>query len=571
MNKSFLGEYSRLNIVISSLLIIIVQLLSVTLIASFAIRELRQSSSVSADEISSILIEPLYNIDDRQTARIGEALLYSGRISRVTILSTASGLVFSRSVGNASFWIPEESRKISFRGIELGSLQIEFSDKVLNGMLGGFLLVTLLMIVSIILATYLANRYFFRKRAALAFNQLFQGIQSIGSGDYSARIEFSGYTDIDAVIETVNDIAVKIEASNRELMDANNTLETRVRLRTSELEAAMTEQKFLQNRLIEAEKMTALGQLSAGIAHELNTPLGAITTAAGTLTEFLEGELPMMADYTASLSPREKTLHNEVMRLGLECNRNPAKTAEARERLYELTAELEARGLERPADLAETLSYLGLGEKVDDLVPFLGTGKDAEIIQTSGETAIARRMTAIVAESAKKATGVVAALKAYLSPAAEDESVPIRIDRDIESVLALMRNMLTDGIVTKLELLPATAIGSPTRFTQVWITLLRIAAQSMRFSGTIKIRTGEWNKYAFVEIEDDGPGIPAETQDSLLKPDHSSNGQAFGSGLDSCRQIIQSCGGAITFESNPGKTVFTVTLPAAQHGAPGPD
>ncbi len=564
MNKSFLGEYSRLSIIISSVLIVLVQVVSVMLIALFSIGELRNSASLSADEVASILIEPLYNIDNRQTARIGEAILYSGRGSRVTILSTASGLVFSRSLGNPSLWIPEQSRNITYRGIDLGSVEIESSDKVLNGMLGGFLLVSLLMIASIIIVTYLANRLFVKKRAAKAFSPLFRGIQSIGSGDYSTRIGLTGYTDIDEIIGTVNEMAVKIELSTRELVEANNTLETRVRLRTSELEAAMTEQKFLQNRLIEAEKMTALGQLSAGIAHELNTPLGAITSAAGTLTEFLEGELPMMVDYTASLTPKERTLHNEVLRLGLECNRNPDKNPDARERLYDLTAELEARGVERPADLAETLSYLGLGERIDDLVPFLGTGKDAEIIQASGETAIARRMTAIVAESAKKATGVVAALKAYLSPVSESESAPIRIDQDIESVLALMRNMLTDGIVTKLELSPATAIGSPSRFTQVWITLLRIAAQSMRFSGTIRIRTGEWNKYAFAEIEDDGPGFPADVQENLFESDRTANGQAFGAVLDSCRQIIQSSGGAITFESNPGKTVFTVTLPAAQ-------
>ena len=103
---------------------------------------------------------------------------------------------------------------------------------------------------------------------------------------------------------------------------------------------------------------------------------------------------------------------------------------------------------------------------------------------------------------------------------------------------------------------------------------MRNAATALDGQGTITLRSRAVTNFtigdvrhrviASIEIEDDGPGIPAELQDTVFYPLVTSNPEGTGLGLPAAQELISRHGGLIEFESRPGRTVFMVQIPLEQ-------
>jgi signal transduction histidine kinase len=160
---------------------------------------------------------------------------------------------------------------------------------------------------------------------------------------------------------------------------------------------------------------------------------------------------------------------------------------------------------------------------------------------------------------------VVSALRSYLSPEQADAEAIVEVDRDLLRVLTLMHNMLKHGITVTTELEPVRVIGSSDRLSQVWMNLIRNAAQAMEYSGALLIRAVKSEGRVIVSVIDSGPGVPLEIRDKIFQPFFTTKkqGEGLGLGLDICRKIVESARGSITLESRPGRTEFRVNLPAA--------
>ncbi|MBP7494105.1 MAG: GHKL domain-containing protein [Spirochaetales bacterium] len=563
--RNLMDESHRVSILISTSIIVLVQLISIAILAFFMMRNMNRNASITADEIQVVLIEPLYNVDDLQVIRIGEALLSSGRISGITVDSTATGRVLNRVPESVSRWIPPQSRYIEYKDIPLGTVTLYFNDIELKEIIQGILWIMLALIVGVICANYVAHHLFVMKRVAHVFGQLSSGINKIAAGQYDTRIAETGYADIDEIIRLMNDMSARIQAKNEELQIANTRLEQRVAERTLELEAALEEQKLLQDRLIESEKLTALGQLSAGIAHELNTPLGAIISANRTLTGYLDEKIPVMYDFLSRLDSAERSLYDATIRLGFKDNRTLNTAMPNRKIAGSIEKQLENRQIPESSKLAALLLDLGLSNHVTEIIPFLVTQKNLEIVSAAGETIIARRMAEIINESSQKAAGVVSAFHAYLSQEKGEENL-VDISADISRVLTLMHNMLKHGINVQAELTPVMVLGSSDRLSQVWMNLIRNAAEAMKFKGELEIRTEIQGENAAVSVIDSGPGIPEEIRERIFEPFFTTKkkGEGMGLGLDICKRIVELHKGTITFKSQPGRTEFLVLIPAVK-------
>ena len=563
--RNLMDESHRLSILISTCIIVLVQLISIAILAFFMMRNMNRNASITAEEIRVVLIEPLYNVDDLQVIRICEALLSSGRISGITVDSTATGRVLDRVPESVSRWIPPQSRYIEYKDIPLGTVTLYFNDIELKEIIQGILWIMLALIVGVICANYVAHHLFVMKRVAHVFGQLSSGINKIAAGQYDTRIAETGYADIDEIIRLMNDMSARIQAKNEELQIANTRLEQRVAERTLELEAALEEQKLLQDRLIESEKLTALGQLSAGIAHELNTPLGAIISANRTLTGYLDEKIPVMYDFLSRLDSAERSLYDATIRLGFKDNRTLNTAMPNRKIAGSIEKQLENRQIPESSKLAALLLDLGLSNHVTEIIPFLVTQKNLEIVSAAGETIIARRMAEIINESSQKAVGVVSALRSYLSQEKSEENV-VDISADISRVLTLMHNMLKHGINVQTKLTPVMVLGSSDRLSQVWMNLIRNAAEAMKFKGVLEIRTEIQGENAAVSVIDSGPGIPEEIRERIFEPFFTTKkkGEGMGLGLDICKRIVELHKGTITFKSQPGRTEFLVLIPAVK-------
>jgi signal transduction histidine kinase len=565
MKKMNLMDMShRMSLMISTITIVVVQLFSISVITWYMVADLDRKADLAADEIAEILVEPLYNVDDGQAKRIGEALVSSGRISGIVIESIVSGTILEIKPPRVSVLIEPRSRNILYKLIRLGSVRFSFSDTDLFDMVRNIVITLVIVVLAVMFVSVLFNHYLVQQRINGVFARLAYGINGISGGRYDRVIPESGYLDMDAVIKMINEMAANIQVKNQQLLGMNKLLEQRVSERTVELEAALAEQRLLQDRLIESGKLSALGQLAAGVAHELNTPLGAISSSGRILIDYLDTKAPNQVAFVTGLDRGEFDLFRAIMNIGIRENKTLSLPIPSRSAVRDAAKALSERGVSNADSIASSLCDVGISDSLEEFVSLFGTSRDLEVVQNACEPVIARRMAQVIGESATKAASVVSALRSYLMPESAEKHQIVDIDADITKVLTLMHNMLKHGIVVKTDFSRVHVLGSSDKLSQVWMNLIRNAAQAMDFRGVLSIGTAIHEGMAIVTVEDSGVGISDSIRDKIFEPFFTTkkSGDGMGLGLDICKKIIEKHHGTISFESRPGWTVFTVMLPA---------
>ena len=235
----------RMGLIITTITIMAVLLFSIVAITWFMIADLDRKADKAADEIAEILVEPLYNVDDGQAARIGEALVSSGRISGIKIESTITGTILDLKPARDSSLIEPRTRDVVYNLIRLGSVRFCFSDSDLFRMIRSIVITLVLVVFAVMSASVLVNHFLVQRRINDVFAGLAYGISGIAGGRYDREIPETGYLDIDAIIKMMNDMAASIHVKNHQLLGMNKLLERRVSERTAELESALAEQRLL--------------------------------------------------------------------------------------------------------------------------------------------------------------------------------------------------------------------------------------------------------------------------------------------------------------------------------------
>jgi signal transduction histidine kinase len=237
-----------------------------------------------------------------------------------------------------------------------------------------------------------------------------------------------------------------------------------------------------------------------------------------------------------------------------------------RKKIKELGRQLEDSGVPNAAETAEYLVDLGISESLPELSALLVTERNTDILSFAAEPIISRRMAEIVDVASHKAANVVSALRSYLTTEVNEASRVVDVDRDIEQVLVLMNNMLKHGIEVHCEFSGVRVLGSQDKLAQVWLNLIRNAAQAMDFKGSLTVRTEQKEGWAVISVIDSGPGIPEAIMDKIFEPFFTTKkeGEGMGLGLDLCRRIIGTYQGTISVTSLPGFTEFSVRLPAVE-------
>jgi PAS domain S-box-containing protein len=344
--------------------------------------------------------------------------------------------------------------------------------------------------------------------------------------------------------EDLSRVNRELEARNRELHDALRNLEK------------------TQAQLVQAEKLSALGQLSAGIAHELNTPLGAIISSNKSLIALLERDFPRLFDQYASFPAEHRELFLHVLSYCM--TQDPEGVIDVNRRVKrEIRATLSKDGINEPEKAAELITELNIPLDFPGLRGILDSPAGTELLTGVGSVVSTARMAAVTSVAAEKAAVVVSALKSYMHREAPKEAEAVDVVAGIETILTLLHNKLKFGVTIRTDFTPLSVKGSSEDLGQVWLNLINNAVQAMDYFGTLLIETERENRRGIVRIADSGPGIPEELQDKVFEPFFTTkrHGEGIGLGLDICRKVVEKHGGTIDFESRPGHTVFTVRLP----------
>ena len=344
----------------------------------------------------------------------------------------------------------------------------------------------------------------------------------------------------------------------------NNNLELKVEQRTKELSETLEALQKSQDKIIASEKMAALGQLIAGIAHEINTPLGAIRASIGNISDSYESTINNFPELIKETSQPNLDL---VRKLIYTSNKSSIMLMgrEARKIKKQHVEFLTEKGVENPDNYADILVDLGVDSSIEFLIPLLQEKKAPELMNAIRDLCLIQKNSKNIDIAVDKAAKVVYALKIYAHHEESKTSKPINIENNIDVVLTLYNNQIKHGIEIIKEYEPVPdVLGFADELSQVWTNIIYNAVQAMENKGTINIKIFQENDYVKVSISDTGCGIPEENLEKIFEPFFTTKkiGEGTGLGLDIVKKIMDKHNGFIKCESELGKgTTFTIGIP----------
>jgi len=291
--------------------------------------------------------------------------------------------------------------------------------------------------------------------------------------------------------------------SNQQLDELNKTLDQKVRERTNDLQN-------VQSQLLQSEKFSAIGQLAAGIAHEINNPIGFINSNLQTLEKYISYYVQSL-DF---LNRLEKALSEKN-----------------KEKVSQIISSWES-----------TKSAVNFKFMEDDIGNLIKESRDG-------------------AESMRK---IVADLCAFANPDKERE-VPVDLEALMESMLSIAKNEIKYKAQVRKDYSKVASVNcNPQKIGQVFVNLLTNAAHAIKDKGFITVKIYAKDRFTCVDISDTGCGIPAENITRIFDPFFTTKpvGCGVGLGLSVSYDIVQKHGGTISFSSIVNKgTTFTVMMP----------
>ncbi len=302
------------------------------------------------------------------------------------------------------------------------------------------------------------------------------------------------------------------------VLELLGAVEGQLRSTAANLSKTLNQLRQSQSQLIQSEKMAALGQMVAGVAHEINTPLGYIRNNVEMLHEFCLAPLQLV--------PRYESLLQELL--------DPQSNFE------ELMKRIETLHQDRTQLLPDTLE-----EDLSSLFQDTCFGMD-------------------------QVSELVMGLKNFsrMDQASVDD---VDLNQCLENSLLIARNVLKYGIelIRRHEVLPPVRCV-PSQINQVLLNLLTNAAQAMPHGGKILLKSWSDDLFVYFSIQDTGCGIAPEHLERIFDPFFTTKpvGTGTGLGLSISFNIMKQHGGKIQVASVVGKgTRFVLTLPRQQQQA----
>jgi signal transduction histidine kinase len=296
----------------------------------------------------------------------------------------------------------------------------------------------------------------------------------------------------------------EIESQKDYLAQLNDDLEHQ----TTELNQTLKHLTQAQTQLVQSEKMASLGQVTAGVAHELNNPLNFISTSVKPLRRNMEDLIAVLEKY--------ETLVREHQCSGVH-------------------HEIEA--------LKASLDYTYMLKETQDLLKG-------------------------IYEGASRSEHIVKDLRTF-SRMDENEFKPVNIHEGIDSTLLLLGNKMKDRITVHKdygEIPPVECL--PGKLNQVFMNILTNSILAIEDKGEIHIETKSLDDLVRISIKDSGRGMPPEIMEHIFEPFFTTRpvGKGTGLGLSISYSIIEEHLGTIQVDSVPGEgTEFVITIPISRN------
>ncbi|WP_246022842.1 ATP-binding protein [Cognatilysobacter terrigena] len=291
-------------------------------------------------------------------------------------------------------------------------------------------------------------------------------------------------------------------------ISARSARERELQQRHDELERAYRSLAGAQEQLLQSEKMASIGQLAAGVAHEINNPIGYVHSNLGTLREYVSALFAMIETYASALAAPDPLIYRNDIRAHRE--------------------------------------KLDIDFILGDLPQLLDESR----------------------EGIERVTRIVQDLKEFSHVGRNETMRPSDLVKGLESTLNIVWNDLKYKV--KLEKIygdmPLVECHA-SEINQVFMNLLINAGQAIAERGVITLACGQENDEAWVSIADTGCGIPEEALGRIFDPFFTTKpiGRGTGLGLAISYRIVEKHNGRLEVQSTVGQgTTFRVVLPVKQ-------
>jgi signal transduction histidine kinase len=323
---------------------------------------------------------------------------------------------------------------------------------------------------------------------------------------------------------------------------------------------------------LQHEKVNALGNLAAGIAHELNNPAAAINRIAHELGERLNRNYELTKKLLQSdMIPQHiKTIQALVE--SIDSGASPRIKLPALRRMeYEdqLTEWLGKQGISG-REMAETFSELAVSTtELDSILREVGQPNFILLMPWLENLLGSHKIIRDLNEASGHISKLVGSIKSYVHMDRTHALQPTDIHRDIENTLTLFGYKLRGKNIRVIKKFHPDLPEVPAyvgELNQVWTNLIDNAIFAMTNNGVLTIETDRDQRNITVDIADNGAGIPREIISRIFDPFFTTKkfGEGTGIGLDIVKRIVKHHQGEIKVVSEPGRTEFSVCLPLEQ-------
>ena len=338
----------------------------------------------------------------------------------------------------------------------------------------------------------------------------------------------------------------------------------------------MTERaKVFATTRLQHEKVNALGNLAAGIAHEMNNPAAAISGISDELATRLNRNYELTkkllqshltADHLDSISrlvkDKEQSFTQHLKRT----------TMQRMEMEDEVGDWLEKNGIAE-RETAETFAEHGFTTAdLETLLSDLGAEAFVQVIPWLENLIGSQKIIHDLAEASGRISNLVTSIKSHVHMDRTNDLQPTNIHQDIENTLTLLGFKLREKNIQLKKIFHPDMPAIPAfvgELNQVWTNLIDNAIFALEKNGILTIETSRDDKNVMVSIIDNGKGIPEDILSRIFEPFYTTKkiGEGTGIGLDIVNRIVKDHNGDIKVTSVPGRTCFSVSLPLVQKSA----
>ncbi|MBL0954686.1 MAG: PAS domain S-box protein [Leptospira sp.] len=351
---------------------------------------------------------------------------------------------------------------------------------------------------------------------------------------------------------------------NSEIREKNKLIEKQ----KIELEMAFENLKRTQEQLVQSEKLAALGQLIAGIAHEINNPIGAVKASNQNMMDWQKryGIASQLFREAILSVPREEQVILKTILSNLDQPIEFYTGKEERLRKKKNKEILIQNGFKTDDadEFAEAWVELGIGELEDKYIPLFRSHYLRVFLDYLALEIQFRRNTRSIQLAVDRVSKIMYALKNFSHFDSTGKKIKASIQETIETVLTIYQNQLKRGItlIKHYDEIPPIDCY-PDDLLHVWTNLIYNSLQAMSFTGKLMITIKDCGSEVLVSLQDSGPGIEPGIRSKIFEPFFTTKppGEGSGLGLDIVNKIVKRHGGRIDLSSKPGETIFSIYLP----------